>query len=95
MFLPGIEKFFDILEEVNKEEQTTIETLLASNLKTKRIENACLHVLISLEFTVTGLTTDQQKHFHRRKRLWREESNKEHTGDALALRGDEGRDKLR
>ena len=26
---PGIEKFFDILEEVNKEEQTTIETLLA------------------------------------------------------------------
>jgi hypothetical protein len=24
---PGIEKFFDILEEVNKEEQTTIETL--------------------------------------------------------------------
>jgi hypothetical protein len=23
----GIEKFFDILEEVNKEEQTTIETL--------------------------------------------------------------------
>ncbi len=26
---PGIEKFFDILEEVKKEEQTTIETLLA------------------------------------------------------------------
>ncbi|EDM33887.1 hypothetical protein PBAL39_22125 [Pedobacter sp. BAL39] len=25
----GIEKFFDILEEVKKEEQTTIETLLA------------------------------------------------------------------
>ena len=24
-----------------------------------------------------------------------EESNKEYTGDALALRGDEGRDKLR
>jgi len=24
---PGIEKFFDILEEVKKEEQTTIETL--------------------------------------------------------------------
>ena len=32
---------------------------------------------------------------HRRKRLWREESKKEYTGDALALRGDEGRDKLR
>jgi hypothetical protein len=26
--VPGIEKFFDILEEVKKEEQTTIETLL-------------------------------------------------------------------
>ena len=26
---------------------------------------------------------------------WREESKKEHTGDALALRGDERRDKLR
>ena len=25
--VPGIEKFFDILEEVKKEEQTTIETL--------------------------------------------------------------------
>jgi len=24
---PGIDKFFDILEEVKKEEQTTIETL--------------------------------------------------------------------
>ena len=36
-----------------------------------------------------------KKHFHRRKRLWREESKKEYTGDALALRGDEGRDKLR
>ena len=32
---PGIEKFFDILEEVNKEEQTTIETLLASILQNK------------------------------------------------------------
>ena len=41
------------------------------------------------------LTTLIKKHFHRRKRLWREESKKEHTGDALALRGDEGRDKLR
>ena len=41
------------------------------------------------------LTTEQKKHFHRRKRLWREESKKEYTGDALALRGDEGRDKLR
>ena len=29
--LPGIEKFFDILEEVNKEEQTTIETLFDIN----------------------------------------------------------------
>ena len=67
-----MKKFFDILEEVKKEEQTTIETLLAF-----------------------GLTTYQKKHFHRRKRLWREESKKEHTGDALALRGDEGRDKLR
>jgi hypothetical protein len=42
-----------------------------------------------------GLTTLIKKHFHRRKRLWREESKKEYTGDALALRGDEGRDKLR
>ena len=41
------------------------------------------------------LTTLIKKHFHRRKRLWREESKKEYTGDALALRGDEGRDKLR
>ena len=41
------------------------------------------------------LIANQKKHFHRRKRLWREESKKEHTGDALALRGDEGRDKLR
>jgi hypothetical protein len=28
----GDRKFFDILEEVNKEEQTTIETLLALDL---------------------------------------------------------------
>ena len=41
------------------------------------------------------ITTLIKKHFHRRKRLWREESKKEYTGDALALRGDEGRDKLR
>jgi len=27
----GIEKFFDILEEVKKEEQTTIETLLVGS----------------------------------------------------------------
>jgi hypothetical protein len=26
-YISGIEKFFDILEEVKKEEQTTIETL--------------------------------------------------------------------
>jgi hypothetical protein len=30
---PGIDKFFDILEEVKKEEQTTIETLLAWKMK--------------------------------------------------------------
>ena len=76
--MPGIEKFFDILEEVKIEEQTTIETLL--------LRTASGH---------EDLTTYQKKHFHRRKRLWREESKKEYTGDALALRGDEGRDKLR
>gem|GEM_PF-5155808 len=47
------------------------------------------------EFEDKDLTTIKKKHFHRRKRLWREESKKEHTGDALALRGDERRDKLR
>ena len=41
------------------------------------------------------INNNQKKHFHGRKRLWREESKKEHTGDALALRGDERRDKLR
>ena len=42
---PGIEKFFDILEEVNKEEQTTIETLLAS-LLTKQDMKMPARVLI-------------------------------------------------
>ena len=71
------------MEEVKKEEQTTIETLLALIRVTRKGHKS------------KRLTTEQKKHFHRRKRLWREESKKEHTGDALALRGDEGRDKLR
>jgi hypothetical protein len=56
-------KFFDILEEVKKEEQTTIETLLAW----RKMD----------VFTQTEIRRDnnnQKKHFHRRKRLWREES---------------------
>ena len=66
------------MEEVKKEEQTTIETLLAwSSLGDEE------------------MTTYQKKHLYRRKRLYREESKKEYTGDALALRGDERRDKLR
>ena len=44
---------------------------------------------------ILSINNNQKKHFHRRKRLWREESKKEHTGDALALRGDERRDKMR
>ena len=66
------------MEEVNKEEQTTIETLLAWS-----------------SFGGEKITTNQKKHLYRRKRLYREESKKEYTGDALALRGDERRDKLR
>ena len=51
---------------------------------------------MQIQGTGKGRGNDRtKKHFHRRKRLWREESKKEHTGDALALRGDEGRDKLR
>jgi len=35
---PGIEKFFDILEEVKKEEQTTIEMLFdLRNAKSKQL----------------------------------------------------------
>lgn len=42
---PGIEKFFDILEEVNKEEQTTIETLFdILTDKVSKLHYACLHV---------------------------------------------------
>ena len=36
--VPGIEKFFDILEEVKKEEQTTIETLLAYRVLFKQLD---------------------------------------------------------
>ena len=66
------------MEEVKKEEQTTIETLFDRNA-----------------FGHEDLTIYQKKHLYRRKRLYREESKKEYTGDALALRGDERRDKLR
>ena len=76
--MPGIEKFFDILEEVKKEEQTTIETLFdRSSLGDEE------------------MTTYQKSIPYGAKGIWVEESNKEYTGDALALRGDEGRDKLR
>ena len=75
---PGIEKFFDILEEVKIEEQTTIETLLAwSSLGDEE------------------LATYQKSIPYGAKGVQVEESKKEYTGDALALRGDEGRDKLR
>jgi len=43
---PGIEKFFDILEEVKKEEQTTIETLFEHLTLKESVENACLQVLM-------------------------------------------------
>ena len=76
--MPGIEKFFDILEEVKKEEQTTIETLL--------LRIAARH---------DDLTTYQKSIPYGAKGVQVEESKKEYTGDALALRGDEGRDKLR
>ena len=76
--MPGIEKFFDILEEVKKEEQTTIETLLAwSSLGDEE------------------MTTYQKSIPYGAKGVQVEESKKEYTGDALALRGDERRDKLR
>ena len=40
--MAGIEKFFDILEEVNKEEQTTIETLLALSKVTRSEQSRAL-----------------------------------------------------
>jgi predicted DNA-binding ribbon-helix-helix protein len=56
-------KFFDILEEVKKEEQTTIETLLAWR------KEECVYTN-----WFRRDNNNQKKHFHRRKRLWREES---------------------
>ena len=76
--VPGIEKFFDILEEVKIEEQTTIETLFdRSSLGDEE------------------MTTYQKSIPYGAKGVQVEESKKEYTGDALALGGDEGRDKLR
>ena len=66
------------MEEVKKEEQTTIETLL--------LQSALGH---------DDLTTYQKSIPYGAKGVQVEESKKEYTGDALALRGDEGRDKLR
>jgi hypothetical protein len=73
-----LRKFFDILEEVKKEEQTTIETLLAW-----------------ISFGKEEITTYQKSIPCGAKGACVEESKKEYTGDALALRGDERRDKLR
>jgi hypothetical protein len=53
------------LEEVKKEEQTTIETLF--DLREVKPSNRCI--------PTKDLTTEQKKHFHMRKRVWREESN--------------------
>ena len=66
------------MEEVNKEEQTTIETLLAWS-----------------SFGDEKITTYQKSIPYGAKGVQVEESKKEYTGDALALRGDERRDKLR
>ena len=43
--VPGIEKFFDILEEVKKEEQTTIETLLVRNALSNYIKHEDLTII--------------------------------------------------
>jgi hypothetical protein len=40
---PGTIKFFDILEEVKKEEQTTIETLLANTFSNSLKQETDLH----------------------------------------------------
>ncbi|MDT4887182.1 hypothetical protein FQZ97_1236070 [compost metagenome] len=80
------------MEEVKKEEQTTIETLfLGYEL---RVASYGFRPTTQNRQQVTR-NNNQKKHLYRRKRLYREESKKEYTGDALALRGDERRDKLR
>ncbi len=60
--------------------------------------------LVTMSLVISSNTDDlmandqwlnQKKHTYRAKGGIVEESKKGYTGDALALRGDEGRDKLR
>ena len=78
-------KFFDILEEVKKEEQTAIgDCCVCAPLTRRELKSRMRHHDKSKKSIPYGA-----------KGVQVEESNKEYTGDALALRGDEGRDKLR
>ena len=73
------------MEEVKKEEQTTIGDCCV-----------CAHLEEDLsEFECETSQQEQKSTPYGAKGVRVEESNKEYTGDALALGGDEGRDKLR
>ena len=52
-------------------------------------------MLLDTEYLLLKDATRIKKHTYRAKGGIVEESKKGYTGDALALRGDEGRDKLR
>ena len=61
----------------------------------KRQETRLRSWLLNLKVLHLKMQQESKKHTYRAKGGIVEESKKGYTGDALALRGDEGRDKLR
>ena len=85
--------FFDILEEVIKE-KTTVETVVGfKGIQGQRQRSRKTNE--PMNKWTDERQSYQKKHTYRAKGGIVEESKKGYTGDALALRGDEGRDKLR
>ena len=81
------------MEEVIKE-KTTVGKLFLVN-KDEKIKEQRQRCPCSLILTLCSENNGTKKHTYRAKGGIVEESKKGYTGDALALRGDEGRDKLR
>ena len=86
--------FFDILEEVIENKKTTVETVVGfKGLQEQRDRSRKTDELMD-EWTNERQSIKKHTVLSKSSTCI-EESKKGYTGDALALRGDEGRDKLR
>ncbi len=75
-------------------EKTTVGTVVGFKIKELGKGNRASVLLLDTDYLILNDNLTK-KHTYRAKGGIVEESKKGYTGDALALRGDEGRDKLR